>query len=90
MGFLGETNYPEDKMNPILIISTLFGVTGALLTVFKKRGCWVAYAVSNIGFTIYFIGAREYFPLLQYAVFMTINIIGWIKWSKDIARKRKG
>lgn len=76
-------------MNPILCVATLCGVTGALLTVFKKRGCWVAYAVSNIGFTIYFVGAREYFPLLQYAVFMTINVIGWIKWSRDLAGKRK-
>ena len=70
------------------IIGTSAGISGALLTVFKKRGCWAMYGISNCSFIALFIIEGIYVPILQYLVFMTINIAGWIKWTNDSRRKR--
>jgi nicotinamide riboside transporter PnuC len=64
------------------ILGTSCGILGALLTVFKKRGCWVAYMVSNTCFVTLFLIEGIYVPILQYMVFASINIAGWVKWGK--------
>lgn len=71
------------------ILGTSAGISGAILTVFKKRGCWIAYAISNITFTTLFIHEQIYIPILQYAVFMSINIAGWLKWSRDLRKENE-
>ena len=68
------------------VVGTAAGISGALLTVFKRRGCWAAYMVSNVSFSTLFILKGIYIPILQYAVFGCINVAGWIKWGQD---KRK-
>ena len=64
------------------IIGTAGGISGAFLTVFKKRGCWVAYMISNISFIALFLKTGLYVPILQYFVFVGINVAGWIKWGQ--------
>lgn len=69
------------------ITGTSAGILGAMLTVYKRRGCWVAYVVSNICFVSLFLVEGIYVPILQYAVFMAINIVGWRKWGEKQCRK---
>ena len=67
------------------VVGTSAGIVGAVLTVYKQRGCWVAYGVSNIAFVALFFIEGIYVPILQYAVFMTINIVGWRRWGRKHA-----
>jgi Flp pilus assembly protein TadB len=38
--------------------------------------------VSNVAFVALFLLTRIYVLLIQYAVFMTINIVGGIEWTR--------
>ena len=71
------------------VIGTVAGITGALMMVWKKRGGWIAFSVSNISFVTMFLLEGIYVPIAQYAVFMSINIVGWIKWTGDLRGGRK-
>ena len=64
------------------VVGTSAGIMGSLLTVFKRRGCWIAFMVSNLAFVALFIISDIYVPILQYCVFIPLNVIGWIKWGK--------
>lgn len=65
------------------ILGTSAGILGALLTVYKKRGCWIAFMVSNISFVCLFLLLTAYVPILQYLVFIPLNVLGWIKWGRN-------
>ena len=64
------------------IIGTAAGIAGAVLTVYKRRGCWAAYMIANVAFVALFLAEGIYVPILQYLVFMAINVAGWKKWGK--------
>ena len=77
-------------MTPSLVLQVLgtsAGIFGAILGVFKKRGCWIAFTVSNISFISLFLIEGLYVPILQYMVFMAINFAGWRRWTRDAKKQ---
>ena len=71
------------------IVTVVAAMSGSLFTIFKWRACWVAFMVSNLcAITLFFI-SDLHILIIQYLVFVPLNVAGWIKWTKDKKRGNK-
>lgn len=65
------------------IVAVAAAMSGSVFTIFKWRACWVAYMVSNISAVILFFISDLHILIIQYLIFIPLNIIGWIRWTRD-------
>ena len=65
------------------IVAVTAAIAGSVFTIFKWRACWVAYMVSNLSAIVLFFISDLHILLIQYLVFVPLNVAGWIRWTKD-------
>lgn len=58
----------------------LTGIIGTLLVAFKKKEGWLFYVYSNTAAIIFLLQIETYIPIVQYSVYMVLNVIGIVKW----------
>ena len=59
-----------------------FAIVATILLVAKDIRAWGFYIVSNIASVWVCIESGLYYVVLQYLVFITLSIIGYIRWKK--------
>ncbi len=58
------------------------------LTTKKNKWSFVLHTIACIIWTYIFIKTKQYGALLCIAVFLGLNVKGWIDWSKDEKEKK--
>jgi nicotinamide riboside transporter PnuC len=56
---------------------------GIILTANKRRSCWLVYEVGGFAWITLYIMSGLYIAIIAQAVFLVMNIFGWVKWGKD-------
>lgn len=77
-------------MNGLEIISAFLGIAGGILNVLKNKWGFLIWFVGNILWVVYGLMTKQYYFVMQYAVFTSISIWGFKRWlSEEIKLKRK-
>lgn len=65
------------------VVAVVAAISGSIFTIFKLRACWVMYMISNLSAVALFFISDLHILIVQYAIFIPLNIAGWIRWTKD-------
>jgi len=58
----------------------LTGIVGTYLIANKNKWGWIFYCYSNVAAIIFLLAVGKYIPIIQYGVYMILNVIGIVKW----------
>lgn len=72
------------------ILAVSAAIAGPVFTIFKWRACWVLFMVSNISAAALFVVSGLHILLIQYLIFIPLNVAGWIRWTKDRRKDETG
>lgn len=64
-------------------ICSLIGITGSIFNIYKSRWGFIFWAISNMGFIVYFIYTEFWSQVILFIVNLIGAICGFIKWSKE-------
>lgn len=73
-------------LTALQVLAVSAAIAGSVFTIFKWRACWVCFMVSNISAVALFIMTGLHILLIQYLIFIPLNVAGWIRWTKDKRR----
>ena len=65
------------------IVAVVAAISGSVFTIFKWRVCWVMFMISNLSAVTLFFISDLHILIIQYTVFIPLNVAGWIRWTKD-------
>lgn len=64
------------------VFSTI-GIIGTIFNIYKHKSCFIFWAISNLGFIVYFVYVGFWSQVALFVVNLLAAIWGYFQWRKD-------